>query len=60
MGGKETEKAGVLIYNIYTSSWTKDDSIRFQEATYFQQWEAVDTLEELNVLGPITRRAHFG
>ena len=47
MGGKETEKVGVLIYNICKSSWTKDDSIRFQEAADFQQWEPVETLEEL-------------
>ena len=38
MGGKETERVGVLLYNIYTSSWVKTKEIRFSEANDFQQW----------------------
>ena len=38
MGGKETERVGVLLHNIYTSSWKKTKEIRFREANEFQEW----------------------
>ena len=47
MGGQEQEKVGVLIYNIYTSSWLKPKEVRFKEAAEFQEWEQVQSLAEL-------------
>ena len=47
MGGKEREKVGVLLYNIYTSSWKKDKDIRFREMTDFQEFPEVKDIGSL-------------
>ena len=47
MGGKEHEKVGVLLFNIYTSSWKKDKDIRFREMTDFQEFPEVKDIGSL-------------
>ena len=47
MGGKETGRVGVLLYNIYTSSWKKTKEIRFREASDFQQWDMLSADADL-------------
>jgi hypothetical protein len=47
MGGKETERVGALLYNIYTSSWKKTREVRFREANDFQEWDMLQADADL-------------
>ena len=47
MGGKEHEKVGVLLFNIYSPSWKKDKDIRFKEMTDFQEFPEVQDIASL-------------
>ena len=41
MGGKERHKVGVLLYNIYKSSWDKDRVDRMLDMQLLEQFEQV-------------------
>ena len=47
MGGKERERVGVLLYNIYTSSWKKDKEVKYKEMTDFQDDKEVQDIASL-------------
>jgi len=47
MGGKEHEKVGVLLYNIYTSSRKKDKEVRLREMADFQEFPEVKGIGSL-------------
>ena len=45
--GAALQKVGVLLFNIYTSSWKKDKDNRFKEMTDFQEFPEVQDIASL-------------